>query len=164
MKLEKLLCLKYFGSRSRANSGGLHTTKVVLSSPHDTTRSVLGSSTSWYVFVRNGAGTDNFGKSRDSSSSSQELSAIKAMVRRPLACPVWWRRRRRSRKSWKKRERKERLSCSLNVCVCVCKSDEGFVFIMGSNMIIWYETPFFHFTIILNSNYIYIKEKLTFKG
>jgi len=43
---------------SRANSGGRQTTKVeTRSSPQETMWSVAESSTSWYVLVRNGAGT-----------------------------------------------------------------------------------------------------------
>ncbi|BAT09055.1 Os09g0526650 [Oryza sativa Japonica Group] len=57
-KLEKLLCLKYLGRRSRANSAGRHTTNVDPSSFHEITSSTAGSSTSWYVFVRNGVGSD----------------------------------------------------------------------------------------------------------
>jgi hypothetical protein len=45
MKLEKLLCLKYLGSSSWQKSGGFHTTKLAPAGPHDTTRSVAGSST-----------------------------------------------------------------------------------------------------------------------
>jgi hypothetical protein len=45
MKLEKLLCLKYLGSRSREKSGGFHTTKLAPPGPHDTTWLVAGSST-----------------------------------------------------------------------------------------------------------------------
>ena len=56
MKLEKLLCLKYLGSRSREKSGGFHTTKLAPPGPHDTTRLVAGSSTISYVLIRNGAG------------------------------------------------------------------------------------------------------------
>ncbi|ONM56652.1 hypothetical protein ZEAMMB73_Zm00001d021264 [Zea mays] len=57
-KLEKLLCLKYLGRRSRANSAGRHTTNVEPSSFHEITSSTAGSSTSWYVLVRNGVGRD----------------------------------------------------------------------------------------------------------
>jgi hypothetical protein len=57
-KLEKLLCLKYLGRRSRANSAGRHTMKADPSSFHEMTSSTAGSSTSWYVLVRNGVGTD----------------------------------------------------------------------------------------------------------
>src|SRR6185503_19888579 len=52
------LCLKYLGRRSRANSAGRHTTKAEPSSFHEMTSSTAGSSTSWYVLVRNGVGTD----------------------------------------------------------------------------------------------------------
>lgn len=55
-KLEKLLCLKYLGSKSEANSGGSHTIKLQPLSLHDTTEFVNGSSTSSYVFIRKGAG------------------------------------------------------------------------------------------------------------
>ena len=53
-KEEKLLCLKYLGRRSRANSAGRHTTKAVPESFHEMVSSVLGSSTIAYVFVKNG--------------------------------------------------------------------------------------------------------------
>ncbi|KAJ0565035.1 hypothetical protein HanIR_Chr00c28g0911561 [Helianthus annuus] len=56
MKLEKLLCLKYFGSRSRANSAGRQTTNAVPFSFHEIISSDAGSSTSWYVLVKNGVG------------------------------------------------------------------------------------------------------------
>lgn len=56
MKLEKLLCLKYWGSKSLQNSGGFQTMKLVPASLHETTESVLGLSTISYVFNRNGAG------------------------------------------------------------------------------------------------------------
>lgn len=59
-KLEKLLCLKYLGRRSRANSGGFHTTKLLFSGPHDTIASVAGSSTMSYVLLRKGGGTFPF--------------------------------------------------------------------------------------------------------
>lgn len=55
-KLEKLLCLKYIGSRSLANSVGFHTTKLQPVGLHDTMESDTWSSTSSYVFKRNGAG------------------------------------------------------------------------------------------------------------
>lgn len=55
-KLEKLLCLKYFGSRSRANSGGFQTTKLLLVELQDTIASVAGSSTMSYVLLRKGGG------------------------------------------------------------------------------------------------------------
>jgi hypothetical protein len=42
---------------SRANSAGRHTTKADPSSFHEMTSSTAGSSTSWYVLVRNGVGT-----------------------------------------------------------------------------------------------------------
>jgi len=48
-KLLKLLCLKCSGSKSRANSGGFHTTKVRPFEPHDTMSSVELSFTSSYV-------------------------------------------------------------------------------------------------------------------
>jgi hypothetical protein len=57
-KLEKLLCLKYLGNRSRANSAGRHTMKADPSSFHEMMSSTAGSSTSWYVLLRNGVGTD----------------------------------------------------------------------------------------------------------
>ncbi len=57
-KLEKLLCLKYFGSKSRANSAGRQTMKVDPSSFQEMSSSTPGSSTSWYVLVRNGVGID----------------------------------------------------------------------------------------------------------
>lgn len=44
-KLEKLLCLKYLGKRSLANSGGFHTTKLLLVGLQETIESVAGSST-----------------------------------------------------------------------------------------------------------------------
>mmetsp|Transcript_3248 Transcript_3248/g.7639 ORF Transcript_3248/g.7639 Transcript_3248/m.7639 type:complete len:286 (+) Transcript_3248:1260-2117(+) len=44
-KLEKLLCLKFFGSRSRANSIGFHTVKLLPSSDQETISSVAGSLT-----------------------------------------------------------------------------------------------------------------------
>jgi hypothetical protein len=55
-KLEKLLCLKYFGSSSWAKSGGFQTTKLLFPLLQDTTASVAGSSTMSYVFVRKGGG------------------------------------------------------------------------------------------------------------
>lgn len=54
MKLEKLLCLKNFGNKSLANSGGFHTTKLLLPALQETTESVEGSSTISYVFARKG--------------------------------------------------------------------------------------------------------------
>jgi len=55
-KLEKLLCLKYLGSKSLANSGGFQTTKLLLVGLHDSIGSVAGSSTMSYVLLRNGGG------------------------------------------------------------------------------------------------------------
>ena len=60
-KLEKLLCLKYLGKRSLANSGGSQTMKLLLVGLHETTLSVDGSSTMSYVFTRNGGGAFAFG-------------------------------------------------------------------------------------------------------
>ncbi len=57
-KLEKLLCLKSVGRRSRANSAGCHTTKAVPSTFHDITSSVTGSSTSMQVLSKKGGGLD----------------------------------------------------------------------------------------------------------
>lgn len=54
MKLEKLLCLKYLGSKSLENSIGFQTMKLLLEELHDTTESEEGSSTISYVFVRKG--------------------------------------------------------------------------------------------------------------
>uniref|UniRef100_A0A2P2QXN2 Uncharacterized protein MANES_17G060600 n=1 Tax=Rhizophora mucronata TaxID=61149 RepID=A0A2P2QXN2_RHIMU len=45
MKLEKLLCLKYLGSKSLAKSGGFHTIKLFLLGLHETIESVEGLST-----------------------------------------------------------------------------------------------------------------------
>lgn len=55
-KDEKLLCLKYLGKRSLANSGVFHTTKLLLPAPQETTASVDGSSTISYVLLRKGGG------------------------------------------------------------------------------------------------------------
>lgn len=55
-KLEKLLCLKYMGSKSLANSVGSQTTKLPPLSLQETTWLVEGSSTKSYVFERKGAG------------------------------------------------------------------------------------------------------------
>lgn len=54
MKLEKLLCLKYFGNKSLAKSGGFHTIKLLLLELQDTVEFVEGSSTISYVFARKG--------------------------------------------------------------------------------------------------------------
>ena len=56
-----MLCLKYLGKRSLANSGGSQTTKLLLVGLHETTLSVEGSSTMSYVFTRNGGGAFAFG-------------------------------------------------------------------------------------------------------
>ena len=56
IKLEKLLCLKYFGSKSRANSGGFHTMKLIPLWLQETIEFVMGSSTISYVLVKKGAG------------------------------------------------------------------------------------------------------------
>lgn len=53
-KLEKLLCLKYLGKRSLANSGGFQTTKLLLVELQDTIASLDGLSTISYVLLRNG--------------------------------------------------------------------------------------------------------------
>lgn len=55
-KLEKLLCLKYLGSKSLAKTVGSHTMKEDPSSFHETTSFMVWSSTIWYVFVKNGVG------------------------------------------------------------------------------------------------------------
>lgn len=54
MKLEKLLCLKYFGNKSLANSGGFQTMKLLLLALQDTIESVEQSSTISYVLERKG--------------------------------------------------------------------------------------------------------------
>lgn len=54
IKLEKLLCLKYLGRSSLANSGGFHTMKLLLLWLQDTMGSVEGSSTISYVFAMKG--------------------------------------------------------------------------------------------------------------
>ena len=53
MKLEKLLCLKYWGNKSVQKCDTFHTIKLWPSELHETIPSVDGSSTIWYVFVRN---------------------------------------------------------------------------------------------------------------
>lgn len=57
-KLEKLLCLKYLGSKSLAKTVGFQTMNVVPVSFHEITSLVAISSTRWYVLVRNGVGVD----------------------------------------------------------------------------------------------------------
>lgn len=52
------MCLKYLGSKSLANSVGFQTINVDPSSFQEITSSIAGSSTSWYVLVRNGVGRD----------------------------------------------------------------------------------------------------------
>lgn len=55
-KLEKLLCLKYWGSKSLAKSGGFQTMKLPPLWLQDTNELVNGSSTISYVLMRKGAG------------------------------------------------------------------------------------------------------------
>lgn len=50
------MCLKYFGKRSLANSGGFQTTKLLLVELQETIASLDGSSTMSYVLLRNGGG------------------------------------------------------------------------------------------------------------
>lgn len=56
MKLEKLLCLKYLGSKVVEKVLESQTMKLFLPRLHETTASVDGSSTISKVFVRNGGG------------------------------------------------------------------------------------------------------------
>ena len=79
-KLEKLLCLKNRGSKSRANSFGFQTTNVVSSAPQDTTSSDAVSSTNWYVFVRKGAGTALPDSRQTVASSDSEPMADRRLV------------------------------------------------------------------------------------
>lgn len=53
-KLEKLLCLKFLGRISLANSIGSHTTKLSPLEPHEMTESTAGSSTRSKVLHKNG--------------------------------------------------------------------------------------------------------------
>lgn len=62
-KLEKLLCLKYLGNNSCANSGVFQTTKLLPTSLQDTIASVAGSSTISKVLVRKGGGPELWGAS-----------------------------------------------------------------------------------------------------
>jgi hypothetical protein len=107
-KLEKLLCLKYLGRRSRANSAGRHTMKADPSSFHEMTSSTAGSSTSWYVLVRNGVGTDLCPVAAAAAGGSPTATAVVACsatmeapaTRTGLGCTAAQEERERERGRW----------------------------------------------------------------
>lgn len=70
MKLEKLLCLKYLGSRSLANSAGRQMTNAFPCSFHEIIWFDDESSTRWYVLVKKGVGI----VLNDSPVNSQDFS------------------------------------------------------------------------------------------
>jgi hypothetical protein len=90
-KLEKLLCLKYLGSRSLQNSAWLATTKLVPSGVHATTASVAGSSTISYVLLRKGGSEDAPSIPLQTTASSSSSSGCGAAHGRwlRLVARVW---------------------------------------------------------------------------
>lgn len=80
MKLEKLLCLKYLGSRVVENLCESQTTKLFLPLLHETTESVAGSSTISNVFVRKGGGptscNPSLGRGEEEDDDEQPVVAV----------------------------------------------------------------------------------------